>query len=267
MILFYQGTGSSEIQIVDDCFPLSHWQALKAKVVEHLHTMGSSPAAQFLESKDFEFKRGTNNFGDDFCVLYKVLPMEKYTEAVGQSGDAKIKENAALVATMLGSFTQEHVRFVAIDYDRSLGPAVVSSPVLKITSATVERALNDAERLVPTEGPTSAVDRAHTALHGYLRALADQAGIAYTDNASGSITEMFKLVRTKHPKLISAGPAQEFIEKILKTHAVVVDALQPLRNRSSVAHPNEELLEAPEAMLVINSVRCLLHYLNSRTGL
>lgn len=45
---------------------------------------------------------------------------------------------------------------------------------------------------------------------------------------------------------------------------MIVDALNPLRNRASLAHPNESLLAEPEAMLVINSVRTLLHYIDSR---
>lgn len=267
MILFHKGSGSSEVQILDDCFPPSHWQLLRAKIIEQLRATGKPRAAQFLEDWDFEFKRGSNGFGDDFCVLFKVLPMDRYADTVSLKGNPQIEEDAALVAAALGSFTREHVRFVAIDYDRSLGPTLVPSPALQITSAIVERVLKDAERLIATEGATSAVDRVHTALHGYLRAIADQAGILYTDTASGSITEMYKLVRTKHPKLTSTGPEQDLIDKILKVHAVVVDVLQPLRNHSSAAHPNEELLEAPEAMLVINSVRSLLHYLNARTGL
>ncbi|GAH63627.1 unnamed protein product, partial [marine sediment metagenome] len=34
----------------------------------------------------------------------------------------------------------------------------------------------------------------------------------------------------------------------------------------SVAHPNEDLLEKDEAMLVINVARTLLHYLDAKLG-
>jgi hypothetical protein len=43
-----------------------------------------------------------------------------------------------------------------------------------------------------------------------------------------------------------------------------MDALQPIRNNASVAHPNEALLDAPEAMLVVNTARTLLHYLDAK---
>jgi hypothetical protein len=265
VIRFYQGSGSDEIQVLDDCFSLSEWQLIKAKTVEYIRAMGDPQAAEFLKSRDFEFKRGTNSFGDDFCVLLQMLPMQQYAEAVSEAGDWQIEMNAAEVARALQTIANEHVRFVAVGLDKSIGPKPIPSPTLKITSATVDRALNDAERLVSTEGAVSAVDRVHTAFHGYLRALADQAGINYAQGAG--ITEMFKSVRTQHPMLVASGSAQGSIDKILKAHASIVDSLNPIRNHSSVAHPNDELLEEPEATLVINSVRCLLHYLNARTGL
>jgi hypothetical protein len=37
-----------------------------------------------------------------------------------------------------------------------------------------------------------------------------------------------------------------------------------LRNKASVAHPNPVLLPEPEAMLVVNSVRTILHYLDEK---
>lgn len=57
---------------------------------------------------------------------------------------------------------------------------------------------------------------------------------------------------------------QQPTDRILKVMATLVNDLNPIRNSYSVAHPNDNLLEEAEAMLVINSVRTLLHYLNSK---
>ena len=46
--------------------------------------------------------------------------------------------------------------------------------------------------------------------------------------------------------------------------ASILDSLSPIRNRASIAHPNQELLAEPEAMLVVNTVRTLLNYLNAK---
>src|SRR5207245_362828 len=66
----------------------------------------------------------------------------------------------------------------------------------KITSEAVLRAIADAETLLTTSGPVSAVDRIHTALHGHLLAICDAAGITYP--AAMSLTAAFKLVRIHH---------------------------------------------------------------------
>ena len=48
------------------------------------------------------------------------------------------------------------------------------------------------------------------------------------------------------------------------TFGAVVDALGPARNRGSLAHPNEDLLGPEEAMLFINTMRTLLHYVSAK---
>ena len=138
----------------------------------------------------------------------------------------------------------------------------IATPDLNITSDVVERALSDAEALILSSGPTSSVDRVHTALHGYLEALCRDASIPYETDSS--MTVLFKKLREAHPKLRPVGPRATDITKILRASSSILDALDPVRNRASVAHPNEQLLEPAEAMLVINIVRTLLHYIDGR---
>jgi abortive infection Abi-like protein len=51
---------------------------------------------------------------------------------------------------------------------------------------------------------------------------------------------------------------------VLNACSSILDALNPVRNRASVAHPNEELLGRDEAQLVINVGRSLLSYLDGK---
>jgi hypothetical protein len=142
------------------------------------------------------------------------------------------------------------------------GAAVVSTPQLQITSAAVVRALSDFEVLISSKGgAVSGVDRIHTALHGYLGAVCKAAGIQHNDSAD--ITALFQLIRQQHPKL-QKHPLGVEAQKMLRALATIVDTLNPLRNSKSMAHPTEELLDEPEAMLAANAVRSLLHYLNSK---
>lgn len=141
-----------------------------------------------------------------------------------------------------------------------IGP--IEHPDLQITSEVVERALADAKHLLGSTGATSGVDRAHTALHGYLLAVCKQASIVSKSDAS--INELFKLILQQHQSLKNSGHRKEDIERVLKAFSTILDALNPLRNRASVAHPNEELLGEAEAMLVINSAWTILHYIDAK---
>jgi hypothetical protein len=159
------------------------------------------------------------------------------------------------------------------DSRRKLAPAIqamisrleghaVSTPQPKITTDTVERAIRDAETLIRQSGATSGVDRVHTALHGYLIAACDAAGIAYAKDPD--LTQLIKLLRQHHPKLQSLSPRAQDLTQVLRSISAILDALNPVRNRASVAHPNPTLLHQHEAMLVINAARTILHYLDAK---
>ena len=138
----------------------------------------------------------------------------------------------------------------------------ISSPNTKITSPVVELAIENAEKLIKESGATSGIDRIHTALHGYLIAACESARIEYPKEPT--INKLLKLLREQHPKLADLGPRSQDIEQVLNSCAGILNALNPIRNRSSVAHPNKFLLGKEEALLVINVTRTLLHYLDSK---
>jgi hypothetical protein len=127
------------------------------------------------------------------------------------------------------------------------------------SAQVVRDALADAEVLVRERSPTSAVDRVHTALHGYLRDECRRAGITHEEGASSAA--LLKALRREHPQLGHLGPRSNDIGKVLNSAAAIIDALGPLRNKTSMAHPNEDLLEPKEATLVINVARSLIGYL------
>jgi Abortive infection C-terminus len=156
---------------------------------------------------------------------------------------------------------QNPIRFIGMDANIE-DAAAVSTPQLQITSAAVVRALSDFEALISSKGgAVSGVDRIHTALHAYLREVCNEASIQFNDNAD--ITALFQLIRQQHPKL-QKHPLGVEAQKMLRALATIVDTLNPLRNSKSMAHPSEDLLDEPEAMLAANAVRSLLHYLNSK---
>ena len=146
------------------------------------------------------------------------------------------------------------------------GPEVVKShaPARLSSSDVVRRALNDAEHLMHASGPVSAVDRLHTALHGYFRSLCLESGIDTPDEAS--LTLLFKLLRQEHPSLQSFGSYDKDLVRVLQGFAQAIDALNSLRNNGSVAHPSDDLLGEAEAHLAANAIRTIFNYMSAKVG-
>ena len=126
----------------------------------------------------------------------------------------------------------------------------------------VSRAISDAETLLKANGATSALDRIHTALHGFLIRVCRDAGVAHS--AEATLPTLFKLLRAQHPAFREIGPRSHDVMQIMRAAGSILDVMNPLRNQASMAHPNEDLLPPEEAMLVINVSRSILHYLDTK---
>jgi hypothetical protein len=181
--------------------------------------------------------------GDQAKILRGVLKKCPPRERSDSRSEARAEEISRIAARLEGA------------------PAVRTARP-RITSEVVDRAINDAEALIAKNGATSGVDRVHTALPGYVKAICDARRLKYTDDPS--LTDLFKLLKEQHPQFRPSGPRADDIQQVLRALGAIIGALNPVRNRASVAHPNSELLKEPEAMLVINAARTILHYLDSK---
>ena len=263
MIQLYSGSGSHEVQVLCEVIPDSAWAIQKRSVVRLLEARGDAQASSILQNTPFELREGTNGFGDEFCILYYRSPLDPYIAIAeqfeqGESGLAYHRIAAAV--TEAGHY----IRFIVLDLDTDtdVDTVPIATPSLEISSDAVQRALADAEHLIQARGAASGVDRVHTAFHGYLRAVATKERLPYSKDSS--ITDLFALLRAKHPALAGREPRVSDIDRVLRSIAAIVDALNPVRNQATTAHPNELILREAEAMLVINSVMTLLHYLDAR---
>lgn len=133
---------------------------------------------------------------------------------------------------------------------------------LKPTKNSVMLAIQDAEEMISNGRPASAVDRTHTMLHGYLVEVCENASIAVPKDPS--VTLLFKLVRESHPAFAESVEGDTEIIRVVKALSSAADALNTIRNRLSVAHPNDVVLQNPEAVLAINAARTIIAYLRSR---
>jgi hypothetical protein len=140
--------------------------------------------------------------------------------------------------------------------------AGVASPSPVFTSEFVKRTLSEVEHAVTTQRATSGVDRIHSALHGYLRLVCDRAGIAYVEK--DRIEDLFKKLRAAHAAFQDLGPRPQDMATIAGSFCAILNVIDPIRNRASFAHPTPGLLDVPEAMLVINAARTILHYVDAK---
>jgi hypothetical protein len=258
MFLLYHSSGAQDVELIQEHNP-AIWGLMRRKAINYLTLSGAKRSAELVEQLPFELWEGTNGFNDSFDLLLLRVSISRYLEL---KLDAETEENRRYFRLIAEAIQEggNYIRFVAVEMLDDNTEAV-STPVLEITSAVVERALLDFETLTKANGAVSSIDRVHTALHGYLIAVCREANI--TANETADITTLFSLVRQQHPQFQAAPPGTE-PQKMMRGLAQIIDAMNPVRNHSSMAHPNEDLLEEPEAMLAANSIRTLLHYLNMR---
>ena len=138
----------------------------------------------------------------------------------------------------------------------------VDTPQIQATSDVVREALKDAEVLLKERGPKSAVDRAHTALHGYLKKLCSDRKLTLPSDPS--LTAVFKVLREQFDEFTISIACDEEAKRVFGSMASALDSLNTIRNRRTMAHPNELLLDHPEAMLYINLSRAVLGYIESK---
>lgn len=258
MIVLAHGSGAQGFESLERALAPEVWLRVKNTALQLLRRRGQEDAAHALEAYPFELFHGTNGFNDEFYVLEAALPIERYVELSAAKADASGTSTYREIRKVFSELGY-YVRFIAAELVSDDLP-VVSPPALEVTSQAVDRALRDAEHLISSSGAPSAVDRVHTAFHGYLLVLCAEAGVTVSSDLS--TTQLFKLLRAQHPS-IAAGFSSDEPNRIVNSLANIVDALNPIRNKSSLAHPNSSLLSEAEAMLVINTVRTLFHYLNA----
>jgi hypothetical protein len=261
MIQLYHGTGARDIDLLGPSMSKEDWTTLRSSVSRLLRARKQDLAAKLLNEMPFEIRDATNDFGDEFSILYYKAPLGKYVSAEEVNRDSKSKlafRDIAKTMTEVGPY----IRFIAVELDTKTGPLPVTSPSFEISSDAVECALADAEQLIASRGAVSGVDRVHTAFHGYLKAVCQKNAIVVPEDAG--ITSLFKVLREHHQDFAESGARASDTDRVVRAMATILDALDPVRNRASLAHPNEAVLDEPEAMLVINSIRTLLHYLNAK---
>lgn len=228
---------------ITDAFTSSDWHEIGHLTGLHSYITGHKRLLRSLDWRD-------TDYGD--CV-FDVLGRLQHDNP--QALATLIEHSKILPLLEISVPNLLHDLGISVGHVRAVAPSQSASEV-------VRRALSDADQLIETNGAQSAVDRLHTAMHGYLRAECGAAGVALP--AGATLTQAFKALRSDHPALATLGVHSAEVEKVIKSFAAVLDALNIVRNHGSVAHPTDNLIEAPEAFLFVNAVRTIFHYLNHK---
>jgi hypothetical protein len=264
MIKLYSASsgGAQSFEVLEKACSDDSWAQLKEQLCQLLDARNQKEAKEILQQRPFYIYIGTNDFNDEFCVLHAKVSIDEYVNFERLNGNREYRCNFAAIANAIETVKIGiYIRFasVGIDPDPIVPPVKNKFPTF--TTEVVERALKDCEQLMISGGATSAFDRAHTALHGYINSLCTQSDIAIDQNSS--ITAGFAALKG-HPNFQDLGPYNEITTTTLKSLSKIVDKINFLRNNASVAHPNDTLLPNAEGMLYINTIRTIIHYLDSK---
>lgn len=128
----------------------------------------------------------------------------------------------------------------------------------------VQETLNQCQTLISQHSCQSAIDRAHTALHGYLKETCKNEGLLIKEN-NPRIQDYWSKLKQEHPSiLIDYSQSHLPINQIVNTIGKLLENLNDIRNNKSYTHPNEEIIGEEEAKLVINLFRSILNYIDSK---
>ena len=252
MRTLYSGSGAQDFTIERslDQAVFQQWPENKKTVVKLLRAYKYNFAAELLETLPFQLFPGTNYFGDEFFVLILDLEIDEYTKNFNHSQSIVYSQIAKTFLEV-----NLNIRFIAIRLINEKSMSVDSPKNDIYTRETVRKALEDSDLLLAQHGPQSAIDRVHTALHGYLEDL--------TGVNKESITYLFKKLRDTHAAFVSSKKDEQSI-RIMNSLSGCIDAINGLRNTSSLAHPNNKLLGEPEAQLMINCSKTIFSYISEK---
>ena len=135
----------------------------------------------------------------------------------------------------------------------------VDFPKVSLQSNTVRQAIADAELFIREKKYESAVDRIHTAFHGYLRQILDRHQIAY--KSDDSLPSLYAKLHSYYRTAIQPPDVADKIREIIRSGGSMVTKVNELRNNNTVAHANTQLIQKREAELVIRMLNAIWDYI------
>ncbi len=146
--------------------------------------------------------------------------------------------------------------------DIETGIIITSHEVIDFSSISVTdiiaKAIEDAESFMIDGKYDSAFDRIHTAFHGYLRKKLDDLEESYEE--SDTLHQLYNKLHSYIGAEIE-DEQSKLIKTTIRSASGVIISINELRNRFSLAHPNESIITSREANLCIRLIKELSDYI------
>lgn len=124
----------------------------------------------------------------------------------------------------------------------------------------IEKAIVDAEVFMAEGKYTSAFDRVHTAVMGYFRKKLNDLSVSYEE--SDTLGQLYNKIHEHIAKSMTTNIGS-LMKTAIRSASGVISSINELRNRHSLAHPNDELITDKEAKLCINMAKTITDYIES----
>ncbi len=128
------------------------------------------------------------------------------------------------------------------------------------TTEVIEKAIVDAEAFMTDGKYTSAFDRIHTALMGYFRKKLNDLSVTYEE--SDTLGQLYNKIHEYVAQNMTTN-VSGLIKTAIRSSSGIISSINELRNRHSLAHPNDDLISDKEAKLCINMAKILSDYIES----
>jgi hypothetical protein len=151
--------------------PQEEFAVLKRKAADLMAYRGCEPEEMtHLESTPYRMWLNRYVSGEMIHYLGATVDMKAYTDMERElDSAASLQKNT--FPDICGAFETlgYRISYMVVFLEENTKIQLVATPKLPITSEIVESALRDAETLIQSNGAPNALDRVHTAFHGYLR--------------------------------------------------------------------------------------------------
>ncbi|MDF8367957.1 abortive infection family protein [Weissella paramesenteroides] len=126
---------------------------------------------------------------------------------------------------------------------------------------SVVKAISDAEESMISGQYENAIDRVHTAIHGYFRNILAQNGIQFQQDEK--INKLYNQIQTLIENEIEPAEVASLVKTTVRSASGIINTLNDSRNRHSLSHPSDSIIGKNEAKLVISMANAIVEYIGN----